>query len=152
LRTLLRRIRIGVIVGFCTATALSAWVLCLALVSRSATLGGGTKPLDVRQVVAAYYAAGLACGVVGGALAPVRRWRVGAAIAGMMSAIALYGAIEVVRRWGQPWGGEDYAVLAILAVFFGIPVGLIYRDMFPTGGASRRPGRRRRPGSAPPVA
>lgn len=60
-------------------------------------------------------------------------------VVGVFGAAAFYGAIEAVKHGGRPWTAEDSAVLAIVAVAVGAPVGLTYRDMF--AGRGDRPSR-----------
>jgi hypothetical protein len=134
-----RRMLLGLAAGLVAATALSACVLLLALLSGSDTVGRAA-PMRVQAAVGAYYAALPAAGAAAGLLWPLGRSRLGAAIAGTLGALVLYGSIEAAKGELLPLGVGDAALLGVLALVVGVPAGLGYREIF---GARGRPRKRR---------
>jgi len=81
-------------------------------------------------VVVVYLVGGSAAGIATGILLPLARWTAGAALVGIVAAVPLgYFGLRAIGG-AAPWGREDTLVLAIFALAFGGPAGMLYREIF----------------------
>ena len=124
-RTVIGRIRTALSTALVAATLLSAWALVVALAQGGLVVRQRGHAADVLVVVAAYYAAALAGGLLVGALQPLARWRAGSVfLATLTSAVAFVG-LHYAQVPAPAWGRFEYTKLAVLSVLFGVLLGLI---------------------------
>lgn len=122
----------GVRWGMRVAAVLCLWVAVIAainvVVSGSLTIRGrdGTS-YHALAIMGAYLFAGATSGLIIGVLSPLLRWRVGAAVIGMLAAAPMFMGILMLRDGFSHWSTMETGVLAILVLAFGIPGGIIVR-------------------------
>ena len=104
---------IALVVGLFSGGSVFAW--------RQTSLGG---------LLAAYALSGVVVGTVVGILLPLARWKVGAAIIGMIGTIPYMSLVRGSIPGLGPWSLVDTVTVAVLTIFFGIPAGLICREIF----------------------
>ena len=121
--------------------ALFGVVFCgLALV---AFLIGGHATFEAQhtslgRVLVLYLVGGVASGIIIGALRPLTARPIGAGAVGFLCGL-LFGVLLRIARDGlNDWGGRDAFLVLSIAVALGIPVGLVYRDIFATPAGSQR--------------
>ena len=69
-------------------------------------------------------------GLLVGLLLPLGRSRVGAGILGLIGSVPYFVLLRLSMTGEGSWSRVDTATIAVLAVFFGIPAGLIAREIF----------------------
>ena len=111
------------------AIILSCMPVVAAILSGSLTIQlRGDASVGVFTVIVVYLAGGLIGGGIVGALLPFVRWRVGAAIVGVVAAIPLFTGIAVSMAAFH--ASYDWVTVAIASVALGGPVGIGYREIF----------------------
>lgn len=83
-------------------------------------------------VILLYTCGGLIAGSVVGGLLPATRWRVGAALVGVISALPVAFLVRLTTEGPATWTREDTVALVLFALLIGAPTGIIYRRIFGT--------------------
>ena len=143
LESMLENLRWGVAAGLFFAALYSLYVTLLYLIR-------GPDPFDANettlgQVIAVYFAGGIAGGAIVGVLRPLAKWRIGAAVVGVVAAVPVFLGIALSLEGGL--SGLDrgaWEAVAFCSIFFGILGG---NAMWRGGGRKRR--LRHRRGDAP---
>jgi|RhiMethySRZTD1v2_1073278.scaffolds.fasta_scaffold1413962_1 hypothetical protein len=128
-----RSVRRDVIVclwwGLFIATGFSVWVVGLYL-------RRGAAPFEklgttLWAVILLYFCAAIVVGPFVGLLLPLARANAaGAALVGTVTAIPIYGMAAVMLEGFRGWTLSKALALLVIALLFGVPVGLAYRRMF----------------------
>jgi hypothetical protein len=121
---MLKNLRWGVLSGIAFATLTSLWVGGLAILRGSVRFE--TYGLTIWQIMAVYFAGGVAGGAVVGLLRPVTKYRLGAALVGLVAAVPLAFAVEIALQ-GSPshWGDLEWGFIKFFACVMGPAGGLI---------------------------
>jgi hypothetical protein len=113
--------------GLIVATLLSAWVALLALASGSVVIRSRTgDSIHAGRIIAIYFAAGLVLGAFLGATRRLMKWRLGAAVLGVITTAPLIAAVIFAARAGS-WTGPYTAAVVVGCFAFGAPAGIILR-------------------------
>ena len=111
--------------------------LTLCVLALVAFLIGGRATFDglgtsLGQVLAVYLVGGVTLGIIVGLFRPLTRRPVGAGIVGFAGGL-LFGALIRISQDGfSDWTAGDAVQLSIFAAVLGVPVGLVYREIFMT--------------------
>lgn len=118
----------GIRGGVAFAGIYSLWVVGLYLFRGSAPFENqGTTLLEV---LAAYWFGGAVAGGLVGLLRPLVRWRLGAALVGIVAGIPVGLGIVYAIMGISPWTGEHTFVLAWISVVAGSIAGIGLRAIF----------------------
>jgi hypothetical protein len=124
--SLLGNLAWGVKGGVAFAIASVAWVGVLVVINGSVVLQPRHgPPVNAWLVILAYLAGGIVAGAVVGLLRPAVRWRLGAALVGMVAAVPVFAGIRFLVDGLTPWARGDSAVLAFCVVVGGGLAGVV---------------------------
>lgn len=131
------RIALGARFGFLIGAMLSVLALLAYLLGGQDVFRGLHTSLGV--VIAADIGGGVLLGALVGALRPLAGSRVGAGVLGFVCGLLAGALIRVARDGLGPWTGGDWFVVLTFAAALGIPLGIIYREIFatPADGSTR---------------
>lgn len=127
-----RRLLWGVRVGVLLAWTLAA-ITCVAFLLKGPDESSRLS-LTVWKIVLVFTAAGIVGGALVGAALSVIRYRVVAATIGVFVALAFGFGIQYAGSDPATWESATYFGTALYALCIGVPVGLIYREIFWVGG------------------
>jgi hypothetical protein len=110
------------------AALLCAWVAVLSLAQGSLVFRGRTgDAYHVGTIMLAYLGGSIVAGGLLGALRPLLRWPLGAALLGVIAAFPLAAAFAVSRIGFVAWTRVETISIVVFAFGFGAPGGLIVR-------------------------
>ena len=122
--TLSHRVATNAAVGAALGCVMAAVLSLLVVVQ--AFLDGGTAVaahgMTVARVVAAYWLAGAAAGLLVGALRPWFHTRLGLALAGWVGGATVYGVVGLVRNGAT---SDTVSMAAILGLIGGVPAAFL---------------------------
>jgi hypothetical protein len=121
---MLKNLRWGILSGMAFATLFSAWIILLAIVRRSWEFD--SYHVSAWQIILSYFAGGIGGGAVVGLARPITRYRLGAAVVGLVAAIPVAFAVEFAMQ-GMPgsWPDDAWIGFYFIAGFLGPVAGLI---------------------------
>lgn len=130
LRSMRQNVTAGVQVGLMMAVLLCLWVAILALIQRSITFKT-TSGASFNAFVAMglYLFGGLSGGAMVGALQPMMRWRIGAAIVGILAALPFCTAVIAMLSGFSVWGRTESISLVLFVITCGGSGGLIMHKL-----------------------
>lgn len=113
------------------ATLFSLWAVFLGLFQGfQITLRGGGPTIPVVVIVAVYMIGGLLAGVIVSLLYPLVRWKVGAAVVGMIAGTPISIGIAASLAGFGPWDDGLVFAAVLTAVVLGGGVGVGFREIF----------------------
>jgi hypothetical protein len=115
---------LGMLLGLGAGVLLTLWVLFVYLQHGDAPFAA--KHTTLPFTVALYLGGGVVAGGIAGLLGPLGRGRAWAAMVGYLSALPVSAALGVFGGLG---GRNPWLVVGLTALI-GLPVGVIYRQMF----------------------
>lgn len=129
LRAVGRNIREGMKWGLIMAGLLCLWVLILipfngGLIFRDRSGEG----IHAANILLLYVISGAVTGALFGALRPLLRWRIVAALLGVLATIPFGFGFLITRIGFTSWARHETLTLVIMALAFGGPGGLIIRE------------------------
>lgn len=124
-----RNVQEGIKWGVLMAGLLSIWVAILVLFSGGFVLRSRSGDgLHAGRIVLLYLVGGVVTGALFGALRPLLRWRIGAALLGVLATIPFSLGIQISRIGFASWTTNETLTLIIMALAFGGPGGIIIRE------------------------
>ena len=114
--------------GALMGALLSCWVMILVIAGNSLVFTSRTGDrFHAGAIVAIYLGAGTFIGAFLGVLKPIMRWKIGAAILGVIASAPLFAAVMLARQNFSDWTHVETLTVIIGALAFGAPGGMIVR-------------------------
>jgi hypothetical protein len=125
---LFQRILWGIKSGATFGLAFTALALLVFLL-------GGERPFQAHHtsftnVVVTYLLGGIGSGIIVGVLRPLTRTKAGAGMVGFIAAIPVSVLVRIAIVGYQPWTVKDIILSFSVCLVLGVPVGVMYRDIF----------------------
>ena len=126
----LRRLLWGARWGLAFGLAFCGLAIVAFLIGGRATFDAQLTTFE--YVLALYLAGGLISGGIVGMLRPLTERPAGAGAVGFLCGLVFGVLLRLAREGLQEWTGRDTFLVLAVAIALGIPVGLVYRDIFAT--------------------
>ena len=118
-------IRTGLLVGLVMATLFAATALLIFVIAGPDKF---SNEISMRDVIAAYYVAGIGGGAIVGAISPLGRSLPGRIAVAMVAALIAFLCIGVaVEGPFWRWGASQWKLTVFLACLFGVALGIATR-------------------------
>lgn len=123
-----RNLTLGIRWGFIFGAAYSLWAGVLFLLRGSTPFRGHN--VTVVEAVATYLIGGVIAGGIVGILLPLTRWKLGAALVGMVAVLPVSIGVIGSMQGFSPWTEGHTFVVAMMSLLLGGGGGLILRNIF----------------------